>query len=321
MKILVTGCAGFIGSYLCEKLLDDSNNVIVGIDIMNDYYDVEKKQQNLNRIHNHKHNNNFTFLKENLIDTQIITINKNNPFDVVVNIGAMAGVRYSQINPEIYIDTNIKGQVHLLQECVKNNVKLFVYASSSSVYGLNKQPTFSESDQLDNVNSVYALTKKSAEEFANLYNKLYNLNVVGLRFFTVYGPNGRPDMFPYKLIDSIDKSNVFTKFGDGTSYRDYTYVDDIVGGIISSINVNVNKTNVCEIYNLGNSNPITLNEFIDVCIEITQKPAIYNQANDQLGDVPYTCANITKAKTELNYSPQTTLKEGLIKMYQWYKSI
>ena len=322
MRLLITGCAGFIGSNLCEKLLDDPNNLIYGIDIINDYYDVSKKYKNLDRIKNHPNCSNFVFLKENLIDTNIISQqkNKNECFDVVINIGAMAGVRYSQINPEIYIDTNIKGQVHLLQECVKCNVKLFVYASSSSVYGLNNNIEFTETDNLEKINSVYAMTKKSGEEFANLYNKLYGLNVVGLRFFTVYGPNGRPDMLPYKLIDSIDSEKNFTKFGDGSSYRDYTYIDDIVEGIISSVKVNINKKNVCEIYNLGNSKPVTLNNFIDVCSKIIQKPAKYIQAENQLGDVNYTCANIKKAQNELNYFPKTSVENGMTKMYEWYKN-
>lgn len=321
MKILVTGCAGFIGSHLCEELLSN-NNIVYGIDTLNDYYDVNKKNNNVCRIKNHKNNQNFFFSVDDLITTTIITkeFNKNNGFDVVINIGAMAGVRYSQLNPEIYVDTNIKGQIHLLEESLKNKVKLFVYASSSSVYGLNEDLTFSETDQLNKVNSVYAMTKKCAEDFANLYNRLYNLNVVGLRFFTVYGPHGRPDMFPYKLLEAIDSEKEFTKFGDGTSCRDYTYIDDIVEGIMLSITHNINKQSVCEIYNLGNSKPVTLNEFIDVCSKITKKTPKFIQAESQLGDVPYTCANISKTQKDLNYFPKTTLEEGLTKMYEWFNS-
>lgn len=317
MKLLVTGCAGFIGSHLCEKLLD-LNYDVVGIDIINDYYNQAQKYKNLGKIFQHKNSKNFSFLHDNLIDTQIIA---NEDFDVVVNIGAMAGVRYSLDNPDIYIDTNIKGQVNLLQQCVNKKVKLFVYASSSSVYGNNNKIPFSETDELANINSVYAMTKKCSEDFADLYHRLYGINVVGLRFFTVYGPRGRPDMFIYKILNSIINKKQFVKFGDGTSYRDYTYIDDIVDGIILSIECNLekikNNSKINEIYNLGNSHPITLNEIIKLCESITGEKVSYIEESNQTGDVEYTFADITKAKLHLGYEPKTNLNIGLKKMYEW----
>ncbi len=319
--VLVTGCAGFIGSHLCEKLLN-KNCVVYGIDIINNYYDTKQKLYNLDQIKLHPNSDNFIFLNENLITTKIISKHK---FDVVINLGAMAGVRFSLENPEIYIDTNIKGQVHLLKECVENKVKLFVYASSSSVYGLNDIVPFSEHHNLDKINSVYALTKKCSEDFATLYSNLYGLNVVGLRFFTVYGPRGRPDMFPYKVLNAIDSQKEFIKYGDGTSYRDYTYVDDIIDGIISSIYVNLFKCNenelqiINETYNLGNSFPVSLNDFISVCEEVVGKNAIFKQEYNQLGDVPYTYADLTKSENHFGYKPKISLKNGLTNMYTWLK--
>jgi UDP-glucuronate 4-epimerase len=311
MKIVVTGCAGFIGSHLCEKLLTQ-NHVVYGIDIMNEYYDVKQKEQNLKIISNHELKHNFIFKVDDLITTKIISDVQP---DVVVNLGAMAGVRYSLEHPSIYIKTNIEGQVHLMDECVKNNVKLFVYASSSSVYGLNTKVPFCETDEIILQNSPYACSKKAGEDFATLYNKLYGLNVIGLRFFTVYGPRGRPDMAPFKFINAITNNKIFDKFGDGNSYRDYTYIDDIIDGIVSAINNKHNKT--CEVYNLGNNKPVSLNEFIETCEHITGKLATYNIKPIQKGDVPVTYANIDKATKDLDYLPKTSLYEGLKRTYKW----
>lgn len=323
MKILVTGCVGFIGSHLCEKLLNDGN-VVVGIDTINNYYSQEQKIDNLNYIKNNKNYHNFTFLNENLINTNIISdhAKDDDGFDAVINLGAMAGVRYSLENPKIYIDTNILGQVHLLEECKKNNIKLFLYASSSSVYGLNEKIPFSENDEINNQNSVYAVTKKCGEDFAKLYHNLYGLNVCGLRFFTVYGPRGRPDMFPYKLLYAIANNEQFDKYGDGTSYRDYTYIDDIIDGIVGSLlfGISLNKP-TCSVYNLGNNVPISLNEFISACEEITGKKAIFNQKLVQLGDVPYTCADIRNAQKDFGYFPKVSIKNGIKKMYEWMNKI
>jgi len=311
MKIVVTGCAGFIGSHTCEKLLT-IGHIVYGIDIMNDYYDVKQKEKNLKIIYNHKLKHNFIFEKDDLITTDIISRTKP---DVVVNLGAMAGVRYSLDYPAIYVKTNIEGQIHLLDECVKNNVKLYVYASSSSVYGLNKKIPFSETDSIDLQNSPYAVSKKAGEDGATLYSRLYNINTIGLRFFTVYGPRGRPDMAPFKFLKAIMNNETFDKFGDGNSYRDYTYIDDIVNGIVGAINNKNSK--VCEIYNLGNNNPISLNNFISTCEKVSGKIAHYVVKPIQQGDVPVTYADISKAFNDLDYNPKTSIYDGLSKTYEW----
>tara|TARA_Y100000589_G_C27087497_1_gene602439 strand:+ start:166 stop:1104 length:939 start_codon:yes stop_codon:yes gene_type:complete len=308
MKILITGCAGFIGSHLSEKLLKN-NHLIYGIDNINDYYDQSQKNNNLKILYKY---NNFHFKKDDIVTTNIISEIKP---DIVVNIAAMAGVRYSIENPSIYMKVNIEGQVNLLKQSVENNVKLFVYASSSSVYGLNQKIPFNENDTINNVNSPYAASKKSGEIMAKLYHDLYKLPVIGLRFFTVYGPRGRPDMAPFKFLNSIINQNEFMKYGNGESYRDYTYIDDIVNGIIGAINNKKSRT--CEVYNLGNSKPITLNQFINTCEQVSGKKAIFKQISEQKGDVPYTYADIQKAKDDLDYSPKTTFKEGIKLTYEW----
>ena len=253
MKILVTGCCGFIGSHLCEKLLKNDFEVF-GIDIMNNYYDINKKKNNLKILIKYKK---FYFSKEDICNTKIISEWKPNK---IIHLASMAGVRYSIENPKIYIKTNIEGFIHILEEAVKNNIKNIVYASSSSVYGLNEKIPFNEDDEIKTCNSPYASSKMAMELFAKTYTQLYDINCIGLRFFTVYGPRGRPDMAPYKFLKAISEGKKFKKFGDGTTSRDYTYVDDIVDGIIKASNCG--KKN--EIYNLGNSSPISLNKFIEV---------------------------------------------------------
>ena len=303
--ILVTGCAGFIGSHTCEYLLKKKINVY-GIDNLNNYYDVKLKLKNLEIL---KKYSNFFFYKEDIYNTQLIS--KIKP-DKIIHLAAMAGVRYSIENPKIYIKNNIECFIHILEECVKNNINHIIYASSSSVYGLNKKVPFSELDELKEYNSQYALSKLCMEQFANLYNKLYGLTCIGLRFFTVYGPRGRPDMAPYKFLNSIKNKKQFTKYGDGTTSRDYTYIDDIVEGIVQCLYIDKK----CEIYNLGNSVPISLNRFIEICEKITNNKAVYKQINNQIGDVPHTYADITKAKRDLNYNPKVNLEEGLKKLYE-----
>ena len=312
MKILVTGCAGFIGSHLCEKLLKENYNVF-GIDNINDYYSINQKYKNLEILSKYK---NFIFKKDDIVTTTII--NEIKP-EIVVNIAAMAGVRYSIENPNIYMKVNIEGQVNLLKQSVDNNVKLFVYASSSSVYGLNKKIPFSEEDKISKFNSPYAASKRSTELMAQLYNQLYGIKVIGLRFFTVYGPRGRPDMAPFKFLYNISNEKKFDKYGTGESFRDYTYIDDIVSGIYGAIKNKKNKN--CEIYNLGNTNTVSLNEFIKTCEEVTGKKAVYNQLPDQKGDVPFTYSDISKAKKDLDYNPKINFKDGLTKMYEWIKTI
>lgn len=311
MKIIITGCAGFIGSHVSEKLLQNENNQIIGIDNINDYYDRKQKYHNLDILYKYK---NFTFIKDDIVTTKAIEIFKP---DKVCHLAAMAGVRYSIDNPSIYARVNVQGFINLLDQAVKSNVKNFVYASSSSVYGLNEKIPFSETDDIVSCNSPYAASKRSKEIFANTYNQLYGLPLIGLRFFTVYGPRGRPDMAPYKFLKSIMTGNTFQKYGDGTSMRDYTYIDDIVDGVISAIE---NKNNIsCEVFNLGNSSPVSLNTFIEICEKVTGKKASYQQIENQLGDVPKTYADISKASKLLNYNPKVNLEDGLTNTYTWLK--
>lgn len=305
-KILVTGCAGFIGSHVCEYLLKNDYSVM-GIDIINDYYDVKKKEANIKLLEKY---DNFIFKKEDICNTKIIS--KWKPYKII-HLASMAGVRYSIENPGIYIKTNIEGFINILEESVKNNVKQIVYASSSSVYGLNEKVPFNENDKIETCNSPYACTKMAMELFAKTYTQLYDISCIGLRFFTVYGPRGRPDMAPYKFMKAIMNEEKFKKYGNGSSSRDYTYVNDIVSGIMGALH---NKKNMkCEIYNLGNSNPVSLNKFIEICENVCSKKAIYEEVEEQLGDVPHTYADISKAKEDLDYSPKVKLEEGLTLFY------
>ena len=302
MKILVTGCAGFIGSHTCEFLLKRGDNVL-GIDNINDYYDVELKHKNIELL---KKYSNFEFRKEDIRDTK--TIEEWKP-DKICHLASMAGVRYSIQHPKLYVDVNINGFINILEQARKISVKQIVYASSSSVYGLNKKVPFNEDDVIETPNSPYASSKMAMELYAKTYHQLYGLNMIGLRFFTVYGPRGRPDMAPYKFLKAIMDGNTFQKYGDGTTSRDYTYVNDIVSGVVASID---NKKDMkCEVYNLGNSSPVSLNKFIETCEGVVGKDAIYKEIEDQLGDVPHTYADISKAKRDLEYEPKVKLEEGL----------
>ena len=309
MKILVTGCGGFIGSHLCERLLKTTEYQIIGLDIINDYYDVNQKLKNLDLLRKYSQ---FSFYKEDIITTNIIE--REQP-EIVVHLAAMAGVRYSLENPNLYMRTNVEGHTNLLNQSNQQGVKLFIYASSSSVYGNNTKIPFQETDLIDNLNSVYAMSKYSCELVSQLYHKLFQIPVIGLRFFTVYGPRGRPDMAPFKFLSKIMNGIPIDKYGSGNSIRDYTYVDDIVSGIMGAINNKHNRT--CEVYNLGNSHTYTLNEFIDTCQQVTGQTAIINQLEDQKGDVPVTSSDIQKAQEDLDYFPTTHLKEGLTKMFEW----
>lgn len=307
MKILVTGCAGFIGSHTCLKLLKNKDNIVYGIDNFDPYYDVQLKKDNITLL---SKSSNFVFRENDIRDTTIISEIK---FDKIIHLASMAGVRYSIENPKKYIDVNVNGFIHIMEECVKNGVKHIVYASSSSVYGMNKKIPFSEDDVIATCNSPYACSKLMMEVLAKTYYQLYGITSIGLRFFTVYGPRGRPDMAPRKFLNAIASGKPIDKYGDGTSYRDYTYIDDIVDGIIGSMN---NSNNLqYEVLNLGNDQPITLNKFINSCEEVTGKTAIINQMGEQKGDVPYTHANITKAKTLIGYNPKISILDGLSKAF------
>lgn len=312
MKIVVTGCAGFIGYHVCQKLLQDPQTKVIGIDIMNDYYNVKQKEENIQNLCLH---DNFLFFKEDIVDTKIIEMHKP---DKVCHLAAYAGVRYSLENPCLYARVNIEGFINLAEQACKNNVKTFVYASSSSVYGLEEKIPFVEDFEIEKCNSPYAVSKRCKEMYAEMFHRLYDIPMIGLRFFTVYGPKGRPDMAPYKFLHSILTNKPIIQYGDGSSKRDYTYVDDIVNGVISAIN---NEKNMkCEIINLGNSNPTSLIDFIHTCEKVSNKKSIVKRIENQKGDVPLTFASIEKARYLLNYEPKVNLETGLRETFLWLSS-
>ena len=315
-KVLVTGNAGFIGGHTSERLLK-RGTAVVGVDEVNDYYDLNQKEHNLQIQEqiSQQTGTYYQFYHADICNMALMEkiFAKEKP-DVVCHLAARAGVRPSLEDPFLYIQTNIQGTVILLELARKHGVKNFVYASSSSVYGSNTKVPFSESDPVDHPVSQYAATKRSTELMASTYHQLYKLNVTGLRFFTVYGPRGRPDMAPFKFVDRIFKETPIDKYGDGSSCRDYTYIDDIVTGVVSAIDHPLG----CEVVNLGNSQVVSLNEFISVVEECVGKKAIIKQLKEQPGDVPITYADCTKAQQLLGYSPQWDIRKGMKSFVNWY---
>jgi UDP-glucuronate 4-epimerase len=318
MSILITGCAGFIGSHTTHALLKKGYNVI-GIDNLNDYYNPNWKKQNLAKFN---HETNFTFHRLDITNQasleKIFTqaSQEKNPISKIVHLAARAGVRPSIEQPLLYSKVNIEGTLNLLELARRFKVPHFVFASSSSVYGNQTKVPFSESDPVNQPVSPYAATKKAGEMLCHTYAHLYGINTSCLRFFTVYGPAGRPDMAPYLFTEALLKNKPIKKFGDGTTRRDYTYIDDIVDGIVSA----VEHTFPFEIFNLGNNQPVSLNEFIAEVEAATGKKAIIQQEPMQAGDVEQTYADIDKAKKMLGFEPKTGLKEGLKKFVEWYKN-
>lgn len=307
MKILITGCCGFIGSNLCLKLLND-NNEVYGIDNFTDNYDPTFKRNNEKEL---KHFKNFHLIEIDIL--QFTKISEIMP-DMVIHLASIPGVRKSLEDPLYYVKNNIEAFVYLLEQCKINKIKKVIYASSSSVYGANEKVPFSENDEIIKLKSSYACSKKCMEVYGKYYNDVFNMSVIGLRFFTVYGMRGRPDMAPYMFVKKIAEGDTIMQFGDGSSYRDYTFVEDIVNGIVSLINGNGKSG---EIYNLGNNKPISLKDFIELCEKIVGKKANIKVIENQLGDVPRTFADITKAQNDLNYSPKTSLETGLRLMFKW----
>lgn len=311
-KILVTGGAGFIGSHLCDRLLKDGHFVLCA-DHLSDYYDPLIK---LNNIQYNFSNSNFKFLVKNVKEkNKFDTIFNEYKFDIVVHLAARAGVRASIEQVLEFRDTNISATVNLLELSKKYEVKNFIYASSSSVYGNNKKIPFSEEDIVEMPISPYATTKRAAELYCYTYNYLCSLNTTVLRLFNVYGPRNRPDMAHYKFTKAIFEDKPIPKYGDGSTSRDYTYIDDIIEGI----NACLDKQFGFEIINLGNNHPITLNEMIETLEKTIGKKAKIDQKPIPQGDVIRTYADISKAKKLLNWQPTTKYQDGVKKLVEWYK--
>ena len=327
---IVTGSAGFIGFALAKKLLERGENII-GIDNHNHYYDPNIKESRLKILQKFA---NYQHYKLDLSDQKSLEdVFKNNKIQKVINLAAQAGVRYSMENPLAYINSNIVGFAHILENCRQYNVEHLVYASTSSVYGANTKMPFSEHDSANHPLSVYAASKKSNELMAHTYSYLYQLPTTGLRFFTVYGPWGRPDMALFKFTKSIIENKAIDVFNFGKHTRDFTYIDDIVDGIIKTLdntatsNMDWNSNNPdpasskspWRIYNIGNNKPIKLMDYIDALEKNLGKKANINFLPLQLGDVPDTCADINNIKEKFNYQPSISITEGVAKFILWYK--
>lgn len=346
MKILVTGVAGFIGSYVCKRLLSRGDEV-VGLDNINTYYDVDLKYGRLTtlgitqeRIGWYKfvqssNYPNFRFVRMNLEDRQAMQmLFANEGFDKVVNLAAQAGVRYSIENPYAYVESNVDGFLNVLEGCRHNGVKHLVYASSSSVYGLNGKVPFSEKDSIAHPVSLYAATKKSNELMAHTYSHLYGIPSTGLRFFTVYGPWGRPDMSPFLFADAILHGRAIKVFNNGDMLRDFTYIDDIAEGVLRVMDhIPVGNSDWCaeapdpsastapyKIYNIGNSQPIKLMDFIQAIEEAIGRSAEKIFLPMQPGDVYQTNADTTSLQQELGFKPDKSIKEGVKETMDWYRS-
>ena len=330
MKILVTGAAGFIGFHLCKRLLERGDVVSV-VDNLNNYYAVSLKEARLAQLLPHE---GFTFVKADLADrTAMEELFKTGKFERVVNLAAQAGVRYSIENPHAYIESNIVGFLNILEGCRHNDVKHLVYASSSSVYGANETLPFSVHDNVDHPLSLYAASKKANELMAHTYSNLYNLPTTGLRFFTVYGPWGRPDMALFLFTDAILNNKPIKVFNYGKHRRDFTFVDDIVEGIIRTLD-HVAEPNLewsglkpdpgtsnapWRVYNIGNSSPVDLMEYIEALEEQLGRSATKEFLPLQPGDVPDTFADVEQLMQDVHYKPETTVREGIKRFVAWYR--
>lgn len=334
--IFITGVAGFIGANLAKQILNTYNvQKVVGIDNMNDYYDVRLKEHRLEEL---EKNDKFVFIKGNLADKELIhKIFIDYKPNIVVNLAAQAGVRYSIINPDAYIEANLIGFYNILEACRHNPVEHLVYASSSSVYGANKKVPYATEDKVDNPVSLYAATKKSDELMAHAYSKLYNIPATGLRFFTVYGPAGRPDMAYFGFTNKLIKGENIKIFNYGKCQRDFTYIDDIIEGVIRVMQGAPEKKNGEDglpippyaIYNIGNNDPVNLLDFIQILQEELIRAEVLPKDYDfeahkelvpmQPGDVPVTYADTSALERDFGYKPNTTLRDGLRKFAEWYK--
>lgn len=335
-RIFITGSAGFIGSNLAKRILTDEKDVmVIGLDNMNNYYDVKIKEWRLAQLNKH---DNFKFIKGDLADKETVEkVFKEYHPNIVVNLAAQAGVRYSITNPDAYIQSNLIGFYNILECCRNYPVEHLVYASSSSVYGSNKKVPYSTDDKVDNPVSLYAATKKSNELMAHSYSKLYNIPSTGLRFFTVYGPAGRPDMAYFGFTNKLINGETIKIFNYGNCKRDFTYIDDIVEGIIRVMKKAPEKKNgedglpipPYKIYNIGNSHPENLLDFVQILQEELIRAGVLPKDYDfeahkelvpmQAGDVPITFADTTPLERDFGFKPSTTLRDGLRKFAEWYK--
>ena len=326
MKVLVTGAAGFIGFHLALALLERGDEV-VGLDNLNDYYDPQLKQDRLDVIASHARADAFTFLKEDIADRDAMAgLFTDYSFDVVVNLAAQAGVRHSLENPNAYVDSNLVGFVNILEGCRHSEVGHLVYASSSSVYGMNVKQPFSVEDRVDHPVSLYAATKKSNELMAHTYSHLFNIPTTGLRFFTVYGPYGRPDMAYYKFTKAILNGDPIDVFNNGNMKRDFTYIDDIIFGVVQVIDripsSRLNRVSGTDapyrLYNIGSNNPVTLGSFIETIEESCARKAVKNYLPMQPGDVSITYADIDELMGVFNFRPETSISKGIDEFVMWF---
>ena len=335
--VLVTGAAGFIGSNLVRRLLSEFKSIkVVGVDSITDYYDVNIKYERLKEIESL--NRDWTFVKASIADRDMVNdLFDKYHFSVVVNLAAQAGVRYSITNPDAYIESNLIGFYNILEACRHHEVEHLVYASSSSVYGSNKKVPYSTDDKVDNPVSLYAATKKSNELMAHAYSKLYNIPSTGLRFFTVYGPAGRPDMAYFGFTDKLVKGETIKIFNYGNCKRDFTYVDDIVEGVVRVMQHAPEKKTgedglpipPYKVYNIGNNHPENLLEFVNILQEELVRAGVLPQDYDfdahkelvpmQPGDVPVTYADTSALEEDFGFKPNTPLREGLRRFSEWYK--
>lgn len=328
MNILITGAGGFIGFHLAMSLLEDNKFTIFGIDNMNNYYDKNLKESRIQALSSHKNADNFFFKKIDISNrNEIEQFFKNNKFEYVVHLAAQAGVRHSISQPHEYIDSNIHGFLNIIEGCRYGKIKHFLYASSSSVYGASTKEPFSTSDRVDNPISLYAASKKSNELMAYSYSHLYNIPSTGLRFFTVYGPYGRPDMAYFKFTKKILSNEIIDIYNNGIMKRDFTYIDDIVDGVkrllfkppsISKI-TNSSSEAPYKIYNIGNNKPISLIDFISIIEEACGKKANRNFLPMQPGDVPSTFADIDDLIRDTGFIPNTSIEKGINEFVKWYK--
>ncbi len=331
MKILVTGAAGFIGFHLSQRLLDAGHQV-VGLDNLNDYYEISLKQDRLQQLHGL---DGFRFRELGLEDRSAMeALFITEQFDVVVNLAAQAGVRYSLQNPNTYIDSNIVGFMNVLEGCRHSGVKHLVFASSSSVYGANRTTPFSEHHSTDHPVSLYAATKKSNELMAHTYAHLFALPVTGLRFFTVYGPWGRPDMAYFSFTKAIQEGRTIDVFNNGQMQRDFTYIEDIVEGIVRVMDRvpqadpgwnaaspdPAGSSAPYRVYNIGNNRPVELGRFIEVIEDCLGKKAVRNLLPMQLGEVLVTCADVSDLMEDVGFRPSVTIEEGLKRFVSWYRA-